>query len=77
MLIQILGTGCIKCSQLAVRTEAAAKKAGIEYTLEKVTEIDKIMSFGVMVMPALVVDGKVKCSGSVPSVDQIVTLLQQ
>ena len=46
------------------------------YTLEKVTDINKIMSFGVMVTPALVVDGKVRCSGSVPSVDQIATMLK-
>lgn len=75
MLIQVLGTGCAKCTKLAVQAEEAAKKAGVDYTLEKVSEIDKIMSFGVMVTPALVVDGKLKCSGNVPSVEQIVTML--
>ena len=77
MLIQVLGTGCAKCTKLAVQAEEAAKKAGVDYTLEKVTEIDKIMSFGVMVTPALVVDGKLRCSGNVPSVDQIVAMLTQ
>jgi small redox-active disulfide protein 2 len=77
VLIQILGTGCAKCTTLATRTEEAAKKAGVEYTLEKVTDISKIVAFGIMVTPALVIDGKVKCSGNVPSVDQIVTLLKQ
>jgi small redox-active disulfide protein 2 len=76
MLIQILGTGCAKCTKLATQAEEAAKKAGVDYTLEKVTDIGKIMTFGVMVTPALVVDGKVKCSGNVPGVDQILTMLQ-
>ena len=77
MLIQVLGTGCAKCTKLAAQADEAAKKAGVDYTLEKVTEIDKIMAFGVMVTPALVVDGKLRCSGNVPSVDQIVVMLTQ
>ena len=77
MLIQVLGTGCAKCTKLAIHAEEAATKAGVDYTLEKVTEIDKIMSFGVMVTPALVVDGKLRCSGNVPSVDQLVTMLSE
>jgi small redox-active disulfide protein 2 len=77
MLIQILGTGCAKCTKLATQAEEAAKKAGVDYTLEKVTDIGKIMTFGVMVTPTLVVDGKVKCSGNVPSVDQIVTMFKE
>ena len=77
MLIQVLGTGCAKCTKLAERADEAAKKAGVDYTLEKVTEIDKIIALGVMTTPALVVDGKLKCSGSVPSVDQIITMLHQ
>lgn len=75
MLIQVLGTGCAKCTKLAQLAEEAAKKEGIDYTLEKITDINQIMSFGVMVTPALVVDGKLKCSGSVPSVDQVATYL--
>jgi len=77
MLIQILGTGCAKCTKLAAQAEEAAKKTGVSYTLEKVTDINRIMTFGVMVIPALVIDGKVRCSGSVPSVEQIVTMLTQ
>jgi small redox-active disulfide protein 2 len=77
MFIQVLGTGCVKCTKLAEQAEEAAKKAGIDYSLEKVTAIDKILAFGVMVTPALVVDGKVRCSGNVPSVEQIVTILTQ
>ena len=77
MLIQVLGTGCAKCTKLAQLAEEAAKKEGIDYTLEKVTDINQIMSFGVMVTPALVVDGKLKCSGSVPSADQVAAYLKQ
>jgi small redox-active disulfide protein 2 len=69
--IQILGTGCPKCKKLAECAEQAAKESGIEYELEKVTKIADIMKFGVMVTPALVVDGKVKAAGKVPTVEEI------
>jgi small redox-active disulfide protein 2 len=75
MKIQILGTGCAKCQQLAETAETAAKELDLPYELEKVKEIDKIMAFGVMMTPALVVDGKVKVAGKVPSVDEIKKLL--
>jgi small redox-active disulfide protein 2 len=73
--IQILGTGCPKCKKLAELTEQASKEIGIEYQLEKVTQISDIMKFGVMMTPALVVDGKVKVSGKVPSVEEIKKML--
>jgi small redox-active disulfide protein 2 len=69
--LQILGTGCPKCKKLAEVTEAAAKELGIEYEIEKVTDITKIMEFGVMMTPALAVDGQVKVVGKVPNMDQI------
>ena len=69
--LQILGTGCPKCKKLAENAEAAAKALGIEYTLEKVTDINEIMKFGVMMTPALAVDGKVKVVGKVPDADAI------
>ncbi len=69
--LQILGTGCAKCDKLAENTEAAAKDLGIEYELEKVTQIGEITKFGVMMTPALAVDGQVKVVGKVPSVDEI------
>jgi len=69
--IQILGTGCPKCKKLAENAESAARQAGIEYEIEKVTQINDIMKFGVMVTPALVVDGQVKTTGKVPSPDEI------
>jgi len=73
--IQILGTGCPKCRKLAETAELAAKQAGIEFTLEKVTDINDIMTFGVMLTPALVIDGEVKCVGKVPTVDAIAAML--
>ena len=69
--LQILGTGCAKCQQLTLQTEKAAQALGIDYEIEKVTEIDQIMGYGVMVTPALAVDGVVKVVGKVPSVDQL------
>ena len=75
MKLQILGTGCAKCNALTQATEQAAKALGLPYELEKVTDLKKIMSFGVMMTPALVVDGNVKVSGKVPSVDDIKKLL--
>ena len=73
--LQILGTGCPKCKKLAEQTEAAAKALGIDYELEKVTDINQIMSFGVAMTPALVADGEVKVAGKVPSVDDIKTMI--
>ena len=73
--LQILGTGCPKCKMLAENTETAAKDLGIEYTLEKVTDINDIMKFGVMMTPALAVDGQVKVVGKVPSPDEIKKML--
>lgn len=69
--IQILGTGCPKCKRLAEAADQAAKELGIEYELEKVTDLNEIVTFGVMMTPALVVDGDVKVQGKAPSVDEI------
>ena len=73
--LQILGTGCPKCKKLTENTEAAAKALGIEYTIEKVTDINEIMKFGVMMTPALAVDGEVKVVGKVPDPDTIKGML--
>ncbi len=75
MKIQILGTGCPKCMKLAENAEAAAKELGLEYQLEKVNRIDEIMKFGVMMTPALAVDGDVKVVGKVPTVDEVKKML--
>jgi len=73
--IQILGTGCPKCKKLTENAEIAAKQAGIEYTIEKVTQINDIMKFGVMMTPALAIDGQVKSTGKVLSPDEIKKML--
>jgi len=73
--IQILGTGCPKCRALTQNAETAAKEMGIEYQIEKVTDINEIMKFGVMMTPALAVDGQVKVVGKVLSPEQIKQLL--
>jgi small redox-active disulfide protein 2 len=73
--IQILGTGCPKCKALFAATEAAAKSSGIDFTIEKVTDLGRIASFGVMATPTLVVDGEVKIVGKVPSSDEIKQML--
>ena len=74
--LQILGTGCPKCKKLAENAEAAAKELGIEFEIEKVTGINEIMKFGVMVTPALAVDGEVKVVGKVASPDEIKGMLK-
>ncbi|MCP5108901.1 MAG: thioredoxin family protein [bacterium] len=73
--IQVLGTGCAKCKKLAEVAEKAAVEMNIEYELEKVTELNDIMNFGVMVTPALVVDGDVKVAGKVPKIDAVKEML--
>ena len=73
--IQILGTGCPKCQALAANAEAAAKELGLDYELVKVKDINEIMTFGVMVTPALAVDGEVKAAGKVLDPETIKGLL--
>lgn len=73
--IQILGTGCPKCKALTQNADTAAKEMGIEYIIEKVTDINEMMKFGVMMTPALVIDGRVKVVGKVLSPEQIKTML--
>lgn len=75
MKLQILGTGCAKCSALATAAEKAAQSLGLPYELEKITDLNRIMSFGVMMTPALAVDGKVLVSGKVPPVAELQKLL--
>ena len=75
MKIQILGTGCPKCKKLAENAEAAAKALGIDCEIEKVTDVKEIIKFGVMMTPALAVDGQVKVAGKVPGVEEIKGML--
>lgn len=76
MKIQILGTGCPKCKKLAELTEEAAKALGIDYELIKITQINDIMNFGVMITPALAVNGIVKFAGKVPTAEEIKNYLK-
>ena len=73
--IQILGTGCPKCRKLTETAEAAAQALGLSCEIEKVTEIKRIMSFGVTATPALVVDGQVRVAGRLPSLEEVKRLL--
>lgn len=73
--IQILGSGCPKCKKLAEAAEEAAKSLGIPYEIEKVTNINDIIAFGVMSTPSLAVDGKVVLVGRVATADEIKKLL--
>lgn len=75
MDLKILGTGCAKCNKLEEATKAAANELGIKYNIEKITDIEKIMSFSVMSTPALVVNGEVKVACRVPTVEDIKKML--
>lgn len=69
--IEILGMGCAKCNKLEEMAKKAADESGIEYELEKVKDMDRIMNYGVMITPALVVNGVVKVAGKLPSFEEI------
>ncbi len=71
MKIKILGKGCKNCDKLAENAQAAANDLGLEVTIEKVTDLDDIVNYGVMKTPALVVDESLKAQGKVLSVSQI------
>ncbi len=73
--LQILGSGCAKCKTLGQHTEAAAQALGLEYEMEKVTDMNAIIDAGVMSTPALAVNGQIRSTGKVLSVDEIKTLL--
>ena len=75
MKIEILGTGCSKCAMLATNAEQAAKNLGIEYELCKITQLADIMNRGVMLTPALAINGEIKSVGKVLSEAEIGTLL--
>jgi small redox-active disulfide protein 2 len=74
-LIQVLGTGCAKCESMKNNAEKAIEQSGEQAKVEKVTDITEITSFGVMMTPALAIDGEVKFVGKVPSPDEIAKLL--
>ena len=73
--IKILGTGCPKCEKLTELTEQAANELGLEFEIEKVTELNDIMEYGIMMTPGLVVDGEVKVAGKLPGLEEIKKML--
>ncbi len=73
--LQILGAGCPKCEKLAENTEAAARELQIQFVMEKITDITRIGDFGVMMTPALAVDGEVKSQGKILTVNEIKPLI--
>jgi small redox-active disulfide protein 2 len=75
MRIQVLGSGCAKCKELAKRTETAVQHLGRADAVEKVTDLTEIMKFGIMTTPALAIDGAVKVAGRVPTEAEILTIL--
>jgi small redox-active disulfide protein 2 len=75
MKIEILGTGCAKCHKLDELVRATVKESGVSAEITKVEDIKKIMGYGVMTTPALVIDGQVKAAGKIPSVEEIKKLI--
>ncbi|MEK6265106.1 MAG: thioredoxin family protein [Clostridium sp.] len=71
MIIKVLGSGCASCKKLEANTKQAVEELGIDATIEKVEDFKKIMAYGVMKTPALVVDEKVKIMGRVPTTEEI------
>jgi len=77
MKVQIFGTGCPKCRKLEENAKKAIRELGVEAEVEKVQDIKEFAKFGIMMTPALVIDGKVKCSGEVASSEKIKEWLKE
>ncbi len=77
MKIQILGTGCSKCKLLTANAEKAVLELGLPVEVEKVTDIQEIMKFRILMTPGLAIDGKVKTAGRIPPPDEIKKMLQE
>ncbi len=73
--IQVLGAGCPRCQQLTDVAEQGALELGLEYEIDKITDMEKIQGMGVMITPALAVDGDVKVVGKVPPIDDVKSLI--
>jgi small redox-active disulfide protein 2 len=76
MKVQILGIGCPKCQKLTSNAEQAVRELGVSAEVEKVTDIKEIMKFGIMLTPALAINGQVKVSGKVLSVEEIKKMIR-
>ncbi|MBM9510945.1 TM0996/MTH895 family glutaredoxin-like protein [Desulfobulbus marinus] len=75
MIFQVMGPGCAKCNQVAENAAAAAAELGVEYEIVKISDFNEMMKFGVMMTPALAIDGDVKAVGKVPTVEEIKGML--
>ena len=75
MLIQVLGTGCAKCKTLHETVKKAVEETGVDALVEKVEDIQKIMSFEILMMPGLVIDGQVKTAGRLPNLEEVKKLI--
>lgn len=75
MIFQVMGPGCPKCNEVASNAKTAAEELGIEYEIVKITDFNEMMKFGVMMTPALAIDGEVKAVGKVSTVEEIKTML--
>ncbi len=75
-LVQVLGPGCAKCEKLKHNAEEAVQRSGVEAVVEKITDINVITGFGVMMTPALAIDGEVKLVGRVATPDEIAAMLK-
>jgi small redox-active disulfide protein 2 len=71
MIVKVLGSGCAKCNSLEAKVKEVAEQNNLEFIFEKVTDFKKIMEYNVMMTPALVVDGIVKCYGRIPKDDEL------
>lgn len=76
MKIEILGTGCPKCNMLESAAKSAADKLGLSYEIDHVKDINEFIKRGIMMTPALAINGQVKLSGRVPTERELVTLLE-
>ena len=74
-LIQVLGSGCIRCERLAQNVERVAEELGLDCRIEKVTDVEKITEFGILMTPGLVIDGEVRSAGAVLTVAQVKDLM--
>ena len=77
MKIEILGTGCPKCRKLTEIAEQTIKELGITAEIVKVTDLNDIMNYGVMIIPAIVIDGKVKAAGRIPGKDELKSWIEE
>jgi small redox-active disulfide protein 2 len=77
MDIKVLGPGCARCVDLERKTRRAVDEMGVAANVEKISDIQKIIAYHIMATPGLVIDGKVKCAGRIPSVEEIKTWIRE